>query len=108
MKSLQYHHVIPLSNDTFREEKEQQFPHKGFWRAKGCFLSCQQGVICCEQFACCAENTRKLKESRPAKPAHVKAPVSKTDTEQVKLTLQGQRLRCAELEQQYLNDMNAE
>ena len=32
-----YHHVIPLSHDTFGEE-EQQFPHKGFWRAKGCLL----------------------------------------------------------------------
>ena len=58
-----YHHVIPLSHDTFGEE-EQQFPHKGFWRAKVCFLLCQQGVVCCEreEFMCCAENTRKLKE----------------------------------------------
>jgi len=46
-------------------------------------------------------------ESRSAKPAHVKAPVSKTDPERLKLTLQGQRLRCAELEQK-LNDMKAE
>jgi len=56
---------------------------------------------------CCAENARKLKESRSAKPAHVKAPVSKTDPERLKLTLPGQRLRCAELEQK-LNDMKAE
>ena len=56
---------------------------------------------------CSAENARKLKESRSAKPAHVKAPVSKTDPERLKLTLPGQRLRCAELEQK-LNDMKAE
>ena len=103
-----YHHLIPLSHDTFGEE-EQQFPHKGFWRAKGCFPLCQQGVVCCEceEFTCCAENARKLKESRSAKPAHVKAPVSKTDPERIKLILQGQRLRCAELEQE-LKDMKAE
>ena len=104
-----YHHVIPLSHDTFGEEEEQQFPHKGFWRAKGCFLLCQQRVVCCEcdEFMCCSENARKSKENRSAKPAHVKAPVSQTDPERIKLTLQGQRLRCAELEQQ-LNDMKAE
>lgn len=104
-----YHHVIPLSHDTFGEEEEQQFPHKGFWRAKGCFLMCQQHVVCCEcdEFMSCSENARKSKESRSAKPAHVKAPVSQTDPERIKLTLQGQRLRCAELEQQ-LNDMKAE
>ena len=33
-----YHHVIPLIHETFGEEKEHQFPQKGFWRAKGCFL----------------------------------------------------------------------
>ena len=103
-----YHYVIPLSHDTFGEE-EQQFPHKGFWRAKGCFLLCQQGVVCCEceEFMCCAENARKLKASRSAKLAHVKAPVSRTDPKRIKLTLQGQRLRCAELEQQ-LKNMKAE
>ena len=103
-----YHHVIPLSHDTFGEE-EQQFPHNGFWRAKGCFLLCRQGVVCCEceEFMCCAENARKLKASRSAKPAHVKAPVSRTDPKRIKLTLQGQRLRCAELEQQ-LKNMKAE
>ena len=33
-----YHHVIPLIHDTFGEEKEHQFPQKGFWRAKDCFF----------------------------------------------------------------------
>ena len=94
-----HHHVIPLSHDTFGEEEEQQFPHQGFWRAKGCLLLCQQGAVCCqcEDFMCSVENVRKLKESRSAKPAHVKALFSKTDPERIKLTLQGQRLRCAGL-----------
>jgi len=37
----------------------------------------------------------------------IKAPVSRTDPKQIKLTLQGQRLRCTELEQQ-LKDMKAQ
>ena len=54
---------------------------------------------------------KKAKESRSIKPAHVNAPVSKTDPERIKLviklTLQGQRLKCAQLEQQ-LTEMRAE
>lgn len=53
------------------------------------------------------EKARKAKESRTIKPAHVNAPVSKTDPERIKLTLQGQRLKCAQLEQQ-LTEMRAE
>ena len=105
-----FHHVIPVIHDSLgEEEEEQQFPHKGFWRAKGCLLLYQQVDICneCDEFVSSVENARKGKESRSAKPAHVKAPVSKTDPERIKLTLQGQRLRCAELERQ-LTDMQAE
>ena len=39
------------------------------------------------------------KQSRSSKPAHLNAPVSKTDPERIKLTLQEQRLKCAQLEQ---------
>jgi len=49
----------------------------------------------------------KAKESRHLKPAHVNAPVSKTNPERLKLTLQAQRLRCAELEKD-LNEMREE
>ena len=105
-----FHHVIPVIHDSLgEEEEEQQFPHKGFWKAKGCLLLNQQVDICneCDEFVSSVENARKGKESQSAKPAHVKAPVSKTDPERIKLTLQGQRLRCAELERQS-NDMQAE
>ena len=37
----------------------------------------------------------------------MKAPVSKTDPERKKITLQGQRLRCAELERE-LNEKQSE
>ena len=52
-------------------------------------------------------NANKAKEKRLATPAHVKAPVSKPNPKRIKLTLQGQRLRCAELERE-LNEMRAE
>ncbi|PFX28007.1 hypothetical protein AWC38_SpisGene7249 [Stylophora pistillata] len=50
--------------------------------------------------------TIKAEERRLSKPTNVKAPVSKTDPERIKLTLQEQRLKCAELEQE-LNKMRA-
>lgn len=69
----------------------------------------QQVDICneCDELVSSVENARKGKESQSAKPARVKAPVSKTDPERIKLTLQGQRLRCAELERKF-TDMQAE
>ena len=42
----------------------------------------------------CTEKERKAKESRSIKPAHVNAPVSKTDPGRIKLTSQGQQLKC--------------
>ena len=46
--------------------------------------------------------TKQRKENRD-----ICAPVSQTDPERIKLTLQGQRLRCAELERE-LNEMQSE
>ena len=42
----------------------------------------------------------KPRKTDSLKPAHIDAPVSKTDPARVKLTLQGQRLRCAQLERE--------
>ena len=49
----------------------------------------------------------KGKEKRLAAITHVNSPGSKTKSERIKLTLQGQRLSCAQLEQE-LNEMRAE
>jgi len=53
------------------------------------------------------DNTKKAKEKSLSKPAHVKAAGSKTNPERIQLTLQGQRLRCAQLEQE-LSEMRTE
>ena len=98
LTSKLFHHVVPVNHNCMGEEEEQQqFPHKGFWRVKGCLLFNQADGIspACQEFNVYTEKARKAKESRPMKPAHVNAPVSKTDPERIKLTLQGQRLKCA-------------
>jgi len=54
-----------------------------------------------------SRHSSKARERQMLKPAHAKAPISKTDPERIKLTLQGQQLRCTELERE-LNEMRAE
>ena len=55
----------------------------------------------------CVTTNIKAKERRLSKPAHVEAPVSKTDPVRIKLTSPGQRLKCTELERE-LHKMRAE
>ena len=109
MTSKLYHHVIPLNQDLVVDEDSQQFPHEGYWRAKGCLLLCEQDYACvtCTEYLVSARSYSNAKDRRQLKPAHVKAPVSKTDPERIKLTSQGQRLQCAELERE-LNKICAE
>ena len=107
MTSKLYHHVVPLNPDLDLDDNEQ-FPHKGYWRSKDCLLICDNSVCeSCKEYLLSTSGCRKAKERRQSKPAHINAPVSKTDPERIKLTLQGQRLRCAELERQ-LNEMRVE
>ena len=106
-----FHHVIPLDDEgEGNDEISVQFPHKGYWRAKGCWLICSKDdpeSAACTEYLGYVNNASKAKEKRSATPAHVKAPVSKTNPKRIKLTLQGQRLRCAQLERE-LNEMRAE
>ena len=85
MTSKLYHHVIPLNQDLVVDEDSQQFPHKGYWRAKGCLLLCEQDSACvtCTEYLVSARSSSNAKERRQLKPAHVKAPVSKTDPERI-------------------------
>ena len=61
----------------------------------------------CTEYLEYVKNASKAKGKRLARPAYFKAPISKTDPERIKLTLQEQRLRCAELEQE-LNEICAQ
>ena len=100
------HHVIPTYTDSDVSEAEQ-YPHEGYWRAKGCLLFASESVCpICNEHITAAQNS-KSRQSRTLKPAHVKAPVSVTDPRRLKLTLQERRLRCTELERQ-LDEMRTE
>ena len=112
LTSKLYHHVIPVNEDSMDidEDSSHRFPHHGYWRAKECSLICKQdNAVCdaCEDYLLGADKAKKGKQRHLCRPAHVKAPVSKTDPERIKLTLQGQRLKCAELERE-LNEMQSE
>ena len=53
-----------------------------------------------KNFYCVQIRAKKEKQRQSCKPASVKAPVSKTDPQRIKLTLQKQRIKCAELERE--------
>ena len=112
LTSQLFHHVIPINEEPLQAcEQGEQFPNKGFWRSKDCHLMCEKEVgegACpqCLEYLVSSRKTIKAKERRLSKPANVKAPVSETDPERIKLTLQEQRLKCAELERE-LNEMRA-
>lgn len=102
-----FHHVIPADQE---DEDKSQFGHNGYWRTTGCWLlSSENETICstCTDHMKDVHNAHKVKKRKLDKPAHIKAPVSKTDPHRIKLTLQSQRLRCAELERE-LNEMRTE
>lgn len=61
----------------------------------------------CSKFSHAVDKTKRSKLKKLSEPAHINSPVSQTPPERIKLTLQMQRLKCAELEQQ-LNEMKAE
>jgi len=108
LTSKLFDHVIPLRADPLCEDDPGQlFPNKGYRRLKDCSAMCnEEESVCepCSEYLTSAMKVSKTKERRLATPAHVKAPVSKTNPERLKLTLQSQRLRCAEPEEK-LNEM---
>ena len=99
-----FHHGIPMC--AADEDDNNLFPNKGYWRIKGCSLLCDDddddGDVYdgCDPFSSSVKIANQAKTRRLSTPAQVKAPVSKTDPARIKLTLQGQRLRCAELERE--------
>ena len=98
------HHVIPKSVDPFfvnDDDDGSSFPHQEYWRTRGCALLLGLGEQCCSclQYSKKSELSQKAQQKKLAEPAHLFSPVSQTAPERIKLTLQMQRLKCAELEQ---------
>ena len=61
-----FHHVVPTSEEA---DEEEQFPHKGYWRANGYLIVC--GV--CNEYTSCIASVKKAKHRQPLKPAHLNA-----------------------------------
>ena len=86
------------------------FPNKQFWRPSDCGLLCSptsQLCTACMEYSHASDPKAIAKQRRLSEPAHIKAPVASTAPERLKLTLQMQRLKCAELEHR-LEEMRQE
>ena len=82
--------VDPLSNDRDEDSNLDVFPNKQYWRPRNCLVLCdaeEQQCPCCSQYSHACNLTKKAKQRKLAEPAHMKAPVSKTAPERIKLTL---------------------
>ena len=105
-------HVIPKIVDPLYSDDERgldMFPNKQFWRPSDCSLLCSptsQLCTACMEYSHASDLKARAKQ-RLSEPAHIKAPVASTAPERLKLTLQMQRLKCAELEHQ-LEEMRQE
>ena len=106
------HHVIPRSVDpllSLDDDDGSSFPHQEYWRTRGCAVLFEDAEQCCSchQYSKKSELSHKAKQKKLAEPAHLFSPISQTAPERIKLTLQMQRFKCAELEQR-LEDMKLE
>lgn len=105
------HHVIPKSVDPLLNDDDDgsSFPHQEYWRTRGCAVLFDNGKQCCSchHYSHKSELSHMAKQKKLAEPAHLFSPVSQTTPEQIKLTLQMQRFKCAELEQK-LEEMKLE
>ena len=109
LSSQLVNHVIPLCTDPVSlYETSSPYPRKEYWRDMKC-LVLSPGTRCasCMQHLKVSSKRLGVKKKNPEKPAHLNAPISKTAPERIKLTLQQQRLHCANLEAQ-LADMRHE
>lgn len=104
------HHSIPKPVDPLFADSDSSFPHQEYWRTKNCSVLCESDdsqCPSCHQYSHKSEINHKAKEKKLNEPAHLFSPISQTAPQRIKLTLQRQRLRCAELEQKIV-EMEAE
>ena len=109
LSSQLVNHVIPLRTDPVSlAETSSPYPRKEYWRDMKCLvLSPSARCVSCTQHLKVSLKMMGVKKKNLEKPAHLNAPISKTAPERIKLTLQQQRLHCANLEAQ-LADMRDE
>ena len=92
-------HVVPKQHDPLFAEDGNPFPASEHRRS----LSCALLITVNKCSSCCKKDTyanasRVAKDKRMSVPAKLKAPISGTSTNRIKLTLNQHRLRCAQLQ----------
>ena len=93
-------HSVQLCNDPLFDDMTNPFPCKVWYRSNDCKVICTP-VICivCSKVIDAKEKSNLKKVQKPLLPASLKAPISLTSPDRVKLTLQNQRLKCKQLEE---------
>ena len=94
-------HVTPRKADLLIEVENYSYPHHEYNRVSSCLLLIpeEQCDYCFKEQAHAKKMTAR-KSRKLATPAKLNAPISKTTSERVKLTLQDQHLKCKQLEDQ--------
>lgn len=104
------HHLVPKLVDPLYSDDAVAFQtSQEFWRTQSCSVLNDRDGQCQSCYSYDHKHTlaANSKSKRLSEPAHLFAPVSKTAPERIKLRLQSERLKCAELERQ-LHDMRSE
>ena len=101
--------MIPKTVDPLLTDSNSSFPHQEYWRTNNCFALCVNDLQCpiCHQYSHKSELNKRAKEKKLNETAHLFSPISQTAPQRIKLTLQKQRLRCAELERK-IEEMKTE
>jgi len=101
-------HFIPCELE-FNETSDHVVEPKHYYRSKECMLLTSTGetCACCESFIKKHSKAQKFKQHKINTPAHLNSPLSQTHPNCVKLALQQERLRTAEL-QKKINKMENE
>ena len=98
---LSIRHIIACQANRFSEEEfPDSFSYKEYTRAKSCIILIREGIICesCLEVEKHENVLQKRKLAREAIPAKLKAPITKTSCNHVKLTLQAERIKCKQFE----------
>eukprot|EP00795_Rhopilema_esculentum_P006762 gene6762-12328_t len=92
-------HVVPKHLDPLFAEEGNPFLSLEYHKTMNCevLVTINKCSSCCEQDPL-AKLSRVANDKRMPIPAKLKAPISGTSTERIKLTLNQQRLKCVELQ----------
>ena len=100
------HHSVPYDLDPSKDDYQQSderavlpFRSVVYCRSTGCtVLDSMKKCLSCEMYDKSVRSASKVSDAKLLQPCKLKAPISATAPERVKLTLQNTRLRCTQLE----------